>query len=70
MISSQIKNRKNEIKLNKNSTSRLNFNKKNPIIVINSGINHETEQTSWFEMSQENDSRNKAKYKKLSDEIV
>lgn len=61
MISSQIKNRKNEMKLNKNSTSRLNFNKKNPIIVINSGVNRDTEQTSWFEISQENDSRNKAK---------
>ena len=61
MISSQIKNRKNEMKLNKNSTSRLNFNKKNPIIVINSGVNRDTEQTSWFEISQENDSRNKTK---------
>ena len=61
MISSQIKNRKNEMKLNKNSTSRLNFNKKNPVIVINSGVNRDTEQTSWFEISQENDSRNKAK---------
>ena len=67
MISLKIKNKNNENKLNKNSTSRLNF-KKNPVIVINSGMNHETDQTSWFEMSQENESRNKAKYKKLSDE--